>query len=193
MSKLKILREVLEAIQKAQPIEDTNVMNTSNQAGGESVNFIEETQEEKEITTLSRNFAKALNDRNYEHLDGRAEYHLYTVDHLIKLIKNNDEENTKKLLTENKIKSKFEDCEFISLEFNDDRMEAEVVCNVRIRMVEATENYLKTLNKKNNKKNQISAGNSFRTTYKLVVKNEKGCWKIDKFETSEENLKIDSK
>jgi len=34
----------------------------------------------------------------------------------------------------------------------------------------------------------ISAGIPFRTRYELLVKKEKGTWKIDKYKASEENI-----
>jgi len=137
-------------------------------------------------------FVKALTDRDFECLDGRAEYHLYTVDHLIGLIKNSDEQSTIKLFNENKIKSKYEDCEFLSITFSADQEQAEVVYNLRICVVSADDKYFKKLNKKNNKNNRISGGTPFSTNYTLLVKKEKGTWKVDKSEASEENIRIDT-
>lgn len=144
---------------------------------------------EQIIMALAMNFAKALNDRDFEHLDGRAEYHLYTVDHLIELIKNNDEQNTINLFNENRIKSKYEDCEFLTITFSEDKEQAEVIYNVKTCIISAEDKYFKSLNKKNNKKNRISAGTSFTNCYTLIVKMDKGTWKIDKFESSKEYIK----
>lgn len=145
----------------------------------------------QDVMSLSWEFAKALNDRNFEYLDARAEYHFYTLDHLIELLKNNDEQNTINLFNEYKIQSKFEDCEFVAITFRGDREQAEVVCNVRTCVEGATDSYLKQLNKKNSKKNRISPGTPFDTKYTLVVKKERGTWKVDKFTASEENIRID--
>jgi hypothetical protein len=150
----------------------------------------DDTADEQAIKGLSRDFAKALNDRDFEHFDGRAEYHLYTVDHLIELIKNSDEQSTIKLFNENKIKSKYEDCEFLSITFSADQEQAVVVYNVRTCVVSADGKYFKELNKKNNKKNKISGGTPFSTTYTLSIEKERGTWKIGKFEASEENIKM---
>ena len=57
-------------------------------------------------------------------------------------------------------------------------------------MVSADNKYFKELNKKNSKKDRISGGTPFSTAYTLLVKKEKGAWKIDKFEASEENIKM---
>ena len=57
-------------------------------------------------------------------------------------------------------------------------------------MVSADGKYFKELNKKNNKKNKISVGTPFSTTYTVTVKKEREIWKIDKFEASEVNIKI---
>lgn len=184
MNKLNIIKKVLEVIQESLPISDKTIDNNYGQVDSGVVNLIDDTADEQAIKGLSRDFVKVLNDRDFECLDGRAEYHLYTVDHLIELIKNNDEENTKKLFNENKIKSKYEDCEFLSINFSEDKEQAEVVYNVSTCMVNADDSYFKELNKKNNKKNIISAGTLFSTNYTLVVKKEKGAWKIDKFKTS---------
>ena len=62
----------------------------------------DDTTDELAIKGLSRDFGKALTDRDFEHFDGRAEYHFYTVYHLIELIKNSDEQSTIKLFNENK-------------------------------------------------------------------------------------------
>jgi len=63
-----------------------------------------------------------------------------------------------------------------------------LVYNVRTTVLSADDKYFKELNKKNNKKNRISAGTPFSTTYTLLVKTVKGTWKIDKFEASKENI-----
>ena len=188
MNKLNIMQKVMEVIQESLPISD----GTNNCGKGDSgaATLTDDTADEQEIKGLSRDFAKALNDRDFESLEGRAEYHLYTVDHLIKLIKKNDEQSTIKLFNENKIKSKYEDCEFLSITFSADQEQAEVVYNVRTCVVSADNKYFKELNKKNNKKNRISGGTPFSTAYTLLVKKEKGTWKIDKFEASEENIKM---
>ena len=101
-----------------------------------------------------------------------------------------DEQSTIKLFNENRIKSKYEDCEFLSITFSADQEQAVVVYSVRTCMVSADSKYFKELNKKNNKKNTISSGTPFSTTYTLTVKKERGIWKIGKFEASEENIKI---
>jgi len=179
MNKQNIIQKVLEVIQES--------LSVSN-----GTTLTDDTADEQAIKGLSRDFAKALTDRDFERLDGRAEYHLYTVDHLIELIKNSDEQSTIKLINENKIKSKYEDCEFLSITFSEDQEQeqAVVVYNVRTCVVSADDKYFKELNKKNNKKNRISGGTPFSTTYTLLVKREKGIWKIDKFEASEENIKM---
>jgi hypothetical protein len=186
MSKLSILKNVLEVIQESLPVSDSNI---DTQVNNEEAKTIDDSAHNMPIMELARDFAKILNDRNFECLDGRAEYHLYTVDHLIELIKNNDEQNTINLFRENKIKSRFEDFELLSVTFSADQGQAEVVCNVRTCIISAEDKYLKGLNKKTNKKNRISAGTPFCTTYTLLVKNEKGTWKIDKFEVSYESKK----
>lgn len=193
MNKLNIMQKVFEVIQESLPVSDGTINNNCGKVDSGAATLTDDTADEQVIKGLSRDFAKALNDRDFEHLDGRAEYHLYTVDHLIKLIKNNDEQNTIKLFNENKIKSKYEDCEFLSITFSADQEQAEVVYNVRTCVVSAADKYFKELNKKNNKKNRISGGTPFSTNYTLLVKKEKGTWKIDKFEASEENIKMGTK
>lgn len=193
MNEQNILKKVLEVIQGSLPVSDGTINNNYGQVDNGVVNLVEDTVEEQAIKGLSEDFAKALNDRDFEQLDGRAEYHLYTVDHLIELIKNNDEQNTITLLNENKIKSKYEGCDFLSITFNADQEQAEVTYDVRTCVVSADDKYFKELNKKNNKKNRIAGGTPFSTTYTLLVKKEKGTWKIDKFEASKENIKIDPK
>ncbi len=190
MNKQNIIQKVLEVIRESLPVSDGTIKNNCGQVDSMAATLTDDTADEQAIKELSRDFAKALTDRDFERLDGRAEYHLYTVDHLIKLIKNNDEQNTIKLFNENKIKSKYEDCEFISITFSADQEQAEVVYNVRTCVVSADAKYFKELNKKNNKKNRISKGTPFSTTYTLLVEKEKGTWKIDKFEASEENIKM---
>lgn len=192
MNMLNIIKKLLAVIQESPPVPDRIINNNCGQVDSEVENLMDDTVDEKSIKGLSRGFAKALIERDFEHLDGRAEYHLYTVDHLIELIKNNDEQNTIKLFNENKIKSKYEDCEFLSITFSADQEQAVVVYNVRTCVVSAEDKYFKELNKKNNKKNRISGGTPFSTTYTLVVKKEKGTWKVDKFETSKENIKMDT-
>ena len=184
MNKLNIMQKVMEVIQESLPISD----GTNNCGKGDSgaATLTDDTADEQEIKGLSRDFAKALNDRDFESLEGRAEYHLYTVDHLIKLIKKNDEQSTIKLFNENKIKSKYEDCTFLSITFSADQEQTVVVYNVRTCVVSADDKYFKELNKKN-KKNRISRGTPFSTTYTLLAKKEKGTWKIDKFEANQEN------
>ena len=193
MNKLNIMQKVFEVIQESLPVSDGTINNNCGKVDSGAATLTDDTADEQVIKGLSRDFAKALNDRDFERLDGRAEYHLYTVDHLIKLIKNNDEQNTIKLFNENKIKSKYEDCEFLSITFSADQEQAEVVYNVRTCVVSAADKYFKELNKKNNKKNRISGGTPFSTNYTLLVKKEKGTWKIDKFEASEENIKMGTK
>ena len=190
MNKQNIIQKVLEVIQESLPISDGTIQNNCGQVDSMAATLTDDTEVEQAIKGLSRDFAKALTDRDFECLDGRAEYHLYTVDRLIQLIKNNDEQNTIKLFNESKIKSKYEDCEFLSITFSADQEQAEVVYNVRICVVSANDKYFNMLNKKNNKKNKISGGTPFSTTYTLLVKQEKGTWKIDKFEVSEENIKV---
>ena len=190
MNKLNIIKNVLKVIQGSLPVSDGAINNNCGQVDSEADDLKDDTADEQAIKGLSRDFAKALTDRDFERLDGRAEYHLYTVDHLIELIKNNDEQNTIKLFNENKIKSKYEDCEFLSITFSADQEQVVVVYNVRTCVVSADDKYFKELNKKNNKKNRISGGTPFSTTYTLLVKKEKGTWKIDKFEASEENIKM---
>jgi hypothetical protein len=185
MNKLNILKKVLSEIQGPPPVSDKTIDNNSGQVNSGLVNLMDDTADEQVVKGLSIDFARALNDRDFERLDGRAEYYLYTVDHLIEIIKNNDEENTTKLFTQNKIKSKYEDCEFISVTFTADQEQAVVVYNVRTCVLSADDKYFKGLNKKNNKKNRIIAGAPFNTTYTLLVKKEKGTWKIDKFEAAE--------
>jgi hypothetical protein len=190
MNKLNIIKKVLEVIQGSLPVSDGTINNNCSQVDSGAVNLMDDTADEQAIKVLCKDFAKALNNRDFESLDSRAEYHLYTVDHLIELINNNDEQNTVKLLNENKIKSKYEDCEFFSITFSEAQEQAEVVYNVSTYVVSADDKYFKILNKKNSKKNRISEGTPFSTTYTLLVKKEKGTWKIDKFETSEEHIKI---
>ena len=190
MKKQNIIQKVLEVIQESLPVSDGTTKNNCGQVDSMAANLTAETADEQAIRSLSRDFAKALTDRDFECLDGRAEYHLYTVDRLIELIKNGDEQSTIKLFNENKIKSKYEDCEFLSIIFSEDQEQAVVVYNVRTCVVSADGKYFKELNKKNNKKNTISVGTSFSTTYTLLIKKEKGTWKIGKFEASEENIKV---
>ena len=192
MNKLNIIKEVLSVIQGSLPVSDTTSNSNCDQIDSGAVNLTDDTADEQTIKKLSRDFAKALTNRDFERLDGRSEYQLYTVDHLIELIKNNDEQNTIKLFNENKIKSKYEDCEFLSITFSADHEQVEVVYKVRTCVVSADDKYFKELNKKNNKKNRISGGTPFSTTYTLLVKKEKGTWKIDKFEASEENIKMNT-
>lgn len=189
MIKSGIIKKASELI--IGPRTATNEAIDNNKGQTEAVAFREDTEDEQAIKELSRNFAQALNDRDYEHLDSRSEYHLYTVDHLIELIKSDDEQNTKNLIIENKIKSKFEDCEFVSITFSEDKEQAKVVCNVLICIISAGEGYFKLLNKKNNKKTRINEGTPFRTAYTLIVKKEKGIWKVDEFDASQEYIKID--
>lgn len=189
MSKQHILLKVLEVIQESLPVSDVTI-NTSNSAEVDSIaaTLTDDTADEQAIQELARDFAIALNERDFELLDGRAEYHLYTMDHLIKLIKNGDEQSTIKLFNENKIISKYEDCEFLSLDFSEEQELAEVVYSVRTCVVSADGKYFKELNKKNkkkDKKSKISAGTPFSTTYTLLVKKERGIWKIDKVEATE--------
>ena len=184
------MQKVLEVIQESLPMSDEIINNNCDKVDSGAAAFTDDTADEQVIKGLSGDFAKAINDRDFERLDGRAEYHLYTVDHLIKLIKKNDEQGTIKLFKENQIKSKYEDCEFLSITFTADQEQAVVVYNVRTCVVSADDKYFKELNKKNNKKNRISGGTPFSTTYTLLVKKEKGNWKIDEFEASEENIKM---
>jgi len=190
MNKHHILQKVLEVIQESLPVSDGTINNNSNQDDNMATAFTDDAENEQAIKDLCWDFAEVLNDRDFEHLDGRAEYHLYTMDHLIKLIKNSDEQSIIKMFKENKIKSKYEDCEFLSITFSEDQEQALVVYNVRTCVVSADGKYFKELNKKNNKKNKISVGTPFSTTYTVTVKKEREIWKIDKFEASEVNIKI---
>ncbi|MDR3541640.1 MAG: hypothetical protein P4L69_11850 [Desulfosporosinus sp.] len=190
MKKLNIINKFLGVVQGSLPVSDGTINNNCGQADSGVVNLMDDTANEQAIKELSIDFARALTDRDFERLDGRSEYHLYTVDHLIELVKNNDEQKTIKLFNENKIKSKYEDCEFLSITFSTDQEQVVVVYNVRTCVLSADDKYFKELNKKNSKKNRISGGTPFSTTYTLLAKNEKGTWKIDKFEASEENIKI---
>jgi len=185
MNKQNIIQKVLEVIQESLPVSDGTIKNNCGQVDSLAATLTDDTVDEQAIKGLSRDFAKALTDRDFERLDGRAEYHLYTVDHLIELIKNSDEQSTIKLFNENKIKSKYEDCEFLSITFSADQEQAVAVYNVRTCVVSAVGKYFNELNKKNNKKNSISNGTPFSTTYTLSVKKERGTWKIGKFEVSE--------
>ena len=189
MNKQHILQKVLEVIQESLPVSDGTIKNNSGEGDSTAENLTENTAEEQAIIDLSRDFAYALTERDYETLDGRAEYHLYTLDHLIELIKKSDEQGTIKLFNENKIKSKYEDCEFLSIDFSEDQEQAVVIYNVRTCVVSADGKYFKELNKKNKKKNKISDGTPFSTTYTLTVKKEREIWKIDKFKASDENVK----
>ncbi|WP_088227612.1 hypothetical protein [Desulfosporosinus sp. FKB] len=188
--KTEVLKKVLTDILGSLTAQDKTIDNNPRPDEGHAVANIEDTEEMQAIKRLCQNFAKALTARDYESLDGRAEYHLYTVDHLIKLVQNNDEQNTIKILTDNKIKSKYEDCEFLSITLSEDQEEAEVVYNVKTCVISAEDKYFKELNKKNNKKNRINIGTPFSTAYTLLVKKEKGTWKVDNFEASDENIKI---
>ncbi|MDR3600480.1 MAG: hypothetical protein P4L49_08390 [Desulfosporosinus sp.] len=190
MNKLNIIQKVWEAIQESLPVTDGTINNNCGPVDSGAAPLMDDTVDEQVIKELCRNFAKALTDRDFERLDGRAEYHLYTVDHLIELIKNNDEQNTIKLFNENKIKSKYEDCEFLSITFSEDQEQALVVYNVRTCMVSADNKYFKELNKKNDKKNTISRGTPFSTTYTLLVKKDRETWRIDKLEASEKTIKV---
>nr|WP_148265273.1 hypothetical protein [Desulfosporosinus orientis] len=182
MSKLDILRKILGAVEESMPVSDERTNHKDNQVKSRPKKLTDNPEEEA-IRALAQEFAKALNNRDYEHLDGRAEYHLYTMNHLIELVKNNDEQKTIKLFNENKIKSKFEDCEFISITFSTDPEQAVVVYNVRTCLDSAAEKFFNELNK-NNKTNTIKSGTPFSTVYTLVVKKEKGAWKVNNFEAT---------
>ncbi|MDD2233765.1 MAG: hypothetical protein PHZ11_01380 [Desulfitobacteriaceae bacterium] len=188
MNKLNIIQKVLEVIQESLSVSDGSINNNCSQVDSGTATLTDDTVDEQAIKELSREFAKTLNDRDFESLDGRAEYHLYTVDHIIELIKNNDEQNTIRLFKENKIKSKYEDCEFLLITFSSDQEQAVVVYNVKTCLISAESKYFKELNKKSNNKNRISKGNSFSISYTLIVKKERGTWKIDKFEVSKEDI-----
>ncbi|MEL1135001.1 hypothetical protein AAC978_07430 [Desulfitobacterium sp. THU1] len=179
MKKLNILKELLGTIKESMPVSEAN--DNNGPVNSELVNSMDYNAEEQAIRTLSIDFAKSLNDRDFEFLDGRAEYHLYTVDHLIELIKSNDEQTTADFLIENKLKVKYESCEFLSITFSENMEQATVVYNVKTCVISAEKKYFKELNKKNNLKNEISKDTPFSTTYTLFVKKEKGTWKIDKF------------
>ncbi|MDR3586838.1 MAG: hypothetical protein P4L59_16220 [Desulfosporosinus sp.] len=161
MNKHNILKKVLEVIQESLPVPDETKKNNCGQVESMSATLTDE----QAIKELARDFAEALTDRDFESLDGRVEYHFYTVDHLIELVKSSDEQSTIKLFNENKIKSKFEDCEFLSITFSADQKQVVVVYNVRTCVVSADDKYFKELNKKNNKKNRISGGTPFTTNY----------------------------
>jgi len=191
MNKRNIIQKVLEVIQESLPVSDGTIKNDGEQVDSVAATLTDDTADEQAIKGLSKDFAKALTDRDFECLDGRAEYHLYTVDHLIELIKNSDEQSTIKLFNENKIKSKYEDCEVLSITFSADREQAVVVYNVTTCVISADGKYFKELNRKNSKKNTISGGTPFSTTYTLTVIKERGIWKIGMFEVSEENIRTD--
>lgn len=191
MGKSAFIKDFLGVIQKSMLVPNDN--NDTGLVDSELVNSIDTIAEEQVIKTLSRDFAQSLNDRDFVCLDSRAEYHLYTVDHLIELIKNNDEQNTMKIFYENKIKAKYEACEFLSITFSEDLEQATVVYNVKICVISAEEKYFKELNQKNNTKNKISQDTPFSTTYTLLVKKEKGTWKIDNFKASEEYIVEETK
>ena len=186
MNKINI-KKFLEVIQESLPVSDTPTNNDVDdhydQGNSEEVNLVDDTidPDTQAIMELSVDFGYYLNERDFRSLDGRAEYHLYTVDHLIELVKNNDEQNTIKMFNENKIKSEYMDCEFLSITFTEDNEQAEVVYNVTTRVISASDNYFKNLNKKRGKKNSVHEGTPFTTEYTLLVKKEKGIWKIDKF------------
>ncbi len=192
MDKQSILNKLCEVIKESVIITNETINNSCNQIDAGAATLTDDIENEQAIKRLSRDFAKVLNDRDYKQLDGRAEYHLYTVDHLIDLIKNNDEQNTIKLVNENKIKSEYEDCEFLTITLSEDKEQAEVIYNVRTCITNAEAKYFNSLNTKDNKKSRISVGTPFTNCYTLVVKKEKGAWKIDKFEPSKENIKIDT-
>lgn len=183
LSKLDILRKVLGVIQESQPGAEEKTNSGGDQVKSRPAALTDNLGEEKAIRALAREFAQAINNRDYETLDGRAEYHLYTMDHLIELVKNNDEQRTIKLFNENKIKSKYEDCEFISITFSADPEEAVVVYNVRTCLISAEEKFFKELNK-SNKTKALKSGTPFTTPYTLIVKKEKGAWKVNGFETA---------
>lgn len=188
MNDQNLINKLFEVIKESITSINENMNNSCDQIDSGAATLTDDIENEHEIKRLCRDFAKTLNDRNYEQLDGRAEYHLYTVDHLIELIKNNDEQNTIKLFNENKIISKFEDCEFLKITLSEDKEQAEVIYNVRTCIISAEDKYFKSLNKKNNKKMRISEGTPFTNCYTLAVKKEKGVWKIDEFESSDENI-----
>ena len=88
MNKLNIMEKLLAVIQESLHVSDGTINNNCGQIENGAATLTNDTVEEQAIKELSRDFAKALNNRDFERLDGRAEYHLYTVDHLIELIKN---------------------------------------------------------------------------------------------------------
>ena len=183
MDALSILKRVLEIIQESMPASDQTIdpnKHEENLKGAKSF----QTSYKDAIENLARDFAKVLNDRDFNALDSRAEYHLYTVDHLVELVKNNDEQNTLKAFKSYKIQSKYEDCEFVSITLNKSQDQAEVVYHVITCVMSADDKYFKELNKKRGKEDQITPGTPFSTPYTLSVKKEKGIWKVDKFETS---------
>ena len=183
MDALSILKRVLEIIQESMPATDQTIdpnNHAENLRGTKSFQI----SDTDAIKNLARDFAKVLNDRDFNALDSRAEYHLYTVDHLVELVKNNDEQNTLKAFKSYKIQSKYEDCEFLSITLNKGQDQAEVVYNVITCVVSADDKYFKELNKKRGKEDQITPGTPFSTPYTLSVKKEKGIWKVDQFETS---------
>jgi len=145
MSKLNFVQKVLEVIQESMPVSDGTINSNCGKDDSRAATLTNDTEDEQLIKGLARDFAKAINDRDFEHLDGRAEYHLYSVDHLIELIKNSDEQSTINLFKENKIISKYEDCEFLSITFSADQEEAEVVYNIRTCVVNAAGKYFKEL------------------------------------------------
>lgn len=183
MNALSILKRVLEIIQESMPASDQTIdPNNHYENLKEAKSF--QISNTNAIKNLARDFAKVLNDRDFDALDSRAEYPLYTVDHLVELVKNNDEQNTLKAFKSYKIQSKYEDCEFLSITLNKSQDQAEVVYDVITSVVSADDKYFKELNKKMGKENQITPGTPFSTPYTLSVKKEKEIWKVDKFEAS---------
>lgn len=86
MDKRDILKSILKAIQESRTGSEGTIDFSSGQGDGGTAKSGDEQADEQAVMSLSWEFAKALNDRNFERLDGRAEYYFYTLDHLIDLL-----------------------------------------------------------------------------------------------------------
>ncbi|HEX3015206.1 MAG TPA: hypothetical protein VHQ46_02300 [Desulfobacteria bacterium] len=137
------------------------------------------------VRKLCDEFAARLNNRDYTNLDGKAEYHLYTVDHIKELLKQKDEKRTLKHYKGNKLTTKYEGCQFVSIVFNRVLDHAEAIFNVHFRIVTAADKYLNSLGCGNNK---FSLGNGIpvEQLYKLTLHKPQGMWKISSFEADSE-------